>query len=62
MSGTRKLSEVLEDKAEELVGVWAYRNKDKLWLGGPSRQKVKDEITEALRWAYGLAKKRYSKD
>lgn len=60
MSGTRKLSEVLDDKAEELVGVWAYRNKDKIWLGGPSRQKVKDELIEALRWAYGMAKKKYT--
>lgn len=58
----RKLSDILEEKAVELISVWAERNKNTLWLGGPSRELVKDEIVEALRSAYDLAKNKYNKD
>lgn len=58
----RKLSDILEEKSAELVDKWAYRNRNNVWLGGPSRNMVRDEVAEAMRWAYELAKKKYHKE
>lgn len=40
---------------------WAYRNKNHVWIGHNSREKMRDEMVEQMRWAYGLAKNKYSK-
>lgn len=57
----KTLKEVLDEKSDKLLKEWAERNKKVVWLGNDSRSKVKQEVSDALRWAYDLAKNRYSK-
>lgn len=55
----RKLSEVLDEMAGEVVEEWAKERKHTLWLGGPSRKDVRADIAKKLREAYDLAKDKY---
>jgi hypothetical protein len=56
-----KLSDILDDMANELMQQWVQENSKKLWLGGPSRKAVQADIAALLRKSYDLAKGRYSK-
>lgn len=56
----RKLDDVLQEVAQARVNVWAERNREYVWLGANSRAQMVDEIKSDLRWAYELAKKKYT--
>lgn len=59
MTEKRTLSDVLDEKARELVSEWAYRNRAKVWLGHASREQIIEEMVALQRQAYDMAKRRY---
>lgn len=57
----RTLTDILDTHASELMEKWAYRNKNRVWVGHNSREKMREELIEQMRWAYNLAKDKYTK-